>query len=219
MTPDGDNWKLIAGPGGSNIVQAPDGALWLTRGTRINRFENNSWKTFRIDHSVRDVAINSTGRIWAATEYGLAVGKDGKWEWRQMHNSDLTDNSLGQVAVLGKGGALPALKEQKPGSLRGRMEWYESGDPVKGATVQICGISKGLFSKSPCADQPHAKTATTDDEGRFSFKDVAPASYRIVAKFGTKWVRLFLGYNRAHVLPGQSKNTGTIRVRERFKPK
>jgi streptogramin lyase len=218
-TPDGDNWKLVAGPGGSNVFVAPDGALWLTRGRRINRFMNNSWKSFRIDHSTRAVAVDSTGRVWAATEYGLAVGKDGKWEWRQMHNSDLPDNSLRYIAVLGKGGTLPAPKEQKNGSLRGRMEWYKSGEPVKGATVQICGISKGLLSRSPCAGQPHAKSTTTDDEGRFAFKDVAPASYRIAAKFGDKWVRIFLSYNRAHVLPGQNKNTGTIRVRERFRPK
>lgn len=56
-TPDGDNWKLVAGPGGSNIAQAPDGALWLSSGTRINRFANGSWKSFRIDHSVRDIAV------------------------------------------------------------------------------------------------------------------------------------------------------------------
>lgn len=220
MTPDGDNWKMIAGPGASsNVTQAPDGALWLARGTRINRFKDGAWKTFRINHSTRAIAVDSTGRVWAATEYGIAVGKDGKWEWRQMHNSDLTDNDLGRVAVLGKGGTLPAMKEQKAGSLKGRMEWYKSGEPVKGVTVQICGISKGLFSKSPCADQPHAKTTKTDDEGRFSFKDVAPASYRFVAKFGDKWVRILLGYSRAHVLPGQSKNTGTIRVRDRYRPK
>ncbi len=219
FTPDGDNWKMIAGPGASNITVAPDGALWLARGTRLNRFQGNAWKSFRIDHSVRDIAVDATGRVWAATEYGLAAGKDGKWEWRQMHNSDLTDNALGKVAVLGKGGNLPALKEQKSGTLRGRMEWYKSGEPVKGATVQICGISKGLFSRSPCADQPHAKTGKTDDEGRFEFKGVAPASYRFVAKFGDKWVRILLGYRRAHVKPGQNKNTGTIRVRDRFRSK
>lgn len=219
FTPDGDNWKLIAGPGGGNVAIAPDGALWLARGTRINRFQNNAWKSFRIDHSVRDVAIDSTGRIWAATEYGLAVGNGSDWQSRQMHNSDLPDNGLTRVATLGKGGTLPPVKDQPPGSLRGRLEWYKSGEPVKGVTVQICGISRGLFSRSPCAGQPHAQTTKTDDQGSFVFDKVAPASYRVVARVGEKWVRIFLGYNRAHVMPGQKKNTGTIRIRERYRSK
>jgi hypothetical protein len=216
-TPDGDTWKLIAGSGARRITQTPDGALWLVRGKRLNRFENNSWKTLRIDHSARDVAVDAADRIWVATEYGLAVGKDGDWQWRQMHNSDLTDNSLYQVAVLGKGGALPDKKDQPPGSLKGRLEWRDTGEPVKNVAVQICGISRGLFSKSPCAGQPHAQATKTDSEGRFSFKQAAPASYRFVIKLGEKWVRSLLSYRRAHVLPGKARNTGTVRISKRYR--
>lgn len=217
MTPDGDNWKTIAGPGANSITQAADGTLWLTRGTRINRFQDNAWKAYRIKHPAREIAVDSTGRVWAATQYGIAVGKDGKWEWRQMHNSALPDNDIGRVAVIGKGGALPAAKEQKPGTLSGRLEWRDNGEPVKGLTVGICGISRGFLSRSPCEGQPHAQTTKTDGDGKFLFENAAPSSYRVVGQFGDKWRRLPVRYTRAHVMPGQKKNTGTVRVSEKLR--
>lgn len=217
FTPDGDGWKQLAGRAYGDYNLAADGSLWGGSGKRINQFKDGAWREVATKWSVYGVAADTGGRVWAATEFGLGVMKGGKWEFRQMHNSDILENNIRQVAVLGKGGALPAAKKQANGGLRGRLEWRKSGDPIANVEVQICGISRGLFSKSPCADQPLSYKTKTDEDGKFEFKDVQPSSYRVAIKPGTKWVRFLMGYGRARVTPGKRKSTGTLRVSDRFK--
>ena len=216
-TPDGDGWKQLAGRAYGDYQLAADGSLWGGSGRRINQFKDGAWREVQTKWSVYSAAADTSGRVWAATEFGLGMMQGGNWQFRQMHNSDIKENNIQQVAVFGKGGALPATKSQPKGTLRGRLEWRKSGDPISGVEVQICGISRGLFSASPCANQPLSYTTKTDADGKFEFKDVQASSYRVAIKPGSKWVRFLMGYGRARVNPGERKSTGTLPVSDRYK--
>lgn len=217
FTPDGDGWKQLVGRARGDYTLAADGSMWGGSGRRINQYKDGAWREMRTKWSVYSVAADAGGRVWAGTEFGLGVMNGGKWRFLQMHNSDILENNIRQVAVLGKGGQAPAAKTQAKGGLRGRLEWRKSGDPIANVEVQICGISRGLFSKSPCANQPLSYKTKTDADGKFEFKDIESSSYRVAIKPGSKWVRFLMGYGRARVKPGQRKSTGTLRVSDRFK--
>jgi hypothetical protein len=151
--------------------------------------------------------------VWAATEFGLARYSGTAWEARQMHNSDLADNDLMLIAVLGKGPALPPAVAQAAGSLMGRAEWSD-GKPIAGADVQVCGVRAFDFGigKGPCDDKPLAANATTDGDGTFTFKGLPPGNYHFVIrqKDAKRWIRFATDPDRLKVRPGEAKNAGPI---------
>src|SRR5262249_57902483 len=105
------------------------------------------------------------------------------WESRQMHNSDLADNDLMLLAVLGKGPALPPEIPQATGSLSGRAEWSDGG-PIAEADVQVCGVRAFDFGigKGPCDERPLAANAVTKADGAVTFTGLPPGNSSFVVR-------------------------------------
>lgn len=215
----GDKWERLGGARGTSFVtgNSDGGVIWVGGGRSIFKVDDGRVSRMRVPFFVRDGAVDADGRLWVATNYGIAVLTGDKWETRQMHNSDLMDNSLSKIASVGKGGTLPAAKEQSTGTIKGRLEWSD-GSEIKNARMQLCGSPSWLIRRgsSPCEGKPLAYDTKTNDAGRFEVKDVKAAMYRIAIKpeGNTRWVLISLG-RRGQVLPGKTKNTGTIRVSTR----
>lgn len=216
-------WAKTGGPvSAASIAEDSKGAVWMASGTTVRAFTADRQVQETAPHSIRGLAFDSAGVLWAATEFGLARWADGKWDIRQMHNSDLPDNDLTGVAVLGKGSALPAMSEKPKGSLTVRVEW-EDGKPVDDAEVQICGTSAGFIHSGggPCANRPLFAAAKTDAEGKFTFSQVPAANYRIAfkPKGSERWITILGALERTTVGAGEAKNGGTISLQTRFRTK
>jgi hypothetical protein len=215
LTLKGDNWVTVPGPRGTTFLTGgPDGVLWVGGGRSLFKMANGRISRMQINSSMRSGSVDNKGRLWLATNFGLMLRTGDKWDARQMHNSDLPDNSITKVVTLGAGGVLPPSKDQPAGSIMGRMQWSD-GKEIAGARMELCGSPSWFIRRdsSPCAGKPLSYQAKTDDKGRFEIKKIMPAIYRIAIKpeGNTRWVLISLG-RRGQVLPGQSKNTGTIRL-------
>ena len=166
-----EKWEVARGPAAANFIFVDDkNRLWLTSGARVAVVEDGRMREIPTDHNTRAVAADGAGVVWAATEFGLARYSGTAWDARQMHNSDLADNDLMLVAVLGKGPPLPPAVAQATGSLAGRAEWSD-GKPIAEADVQVCGVRAFDFGigKGPCDDKPLAAKAVTRADGAFTF--------------------------------------------------
>lgn len=209
-----EKWETARGLAAANFISADDkNRLWLTSGARVAVVDDGRMREIPTDHNTRAVAADANGIVWAATEFGLARYSGTAWESRQMHNSDLADNDLMLIAVLGKGPALPPTIAQATGSLAGRVEWSD-GKPIDGADVQVCGVRAFDFGigKGPCDDKPLAAKAVTKDDGAFTFGGLAPGNYHFVIqpKGAKRWIRFATDPDRLKVRAGEARNAGPI---------
>lgn len=216
-------WQPVSGMAHfSAFAIGPDGKRWTASGRKLVMYDGDRKAEHDLGHSIRAIAVDATGAVWVASEFGLARFADGKFETRHMHDSALPDNDFSAVAALGKASDLPAKADQQPGSLEGRLEWKD-GKPVAGAEVQICGVSAGIFTgpEGPCGKRPLFFQATADGEGKFQFAKTPPAAYRIAVKpvGAPRWI-VFLGTSdRLRVGAGEAKNAGTLVMDTRNRPK
>jgi len=141
-----------------------------------------------------EVAVDGRGRVWIATEFGMVVvqpdGKMEQWEPGRVTGYDDTAR-IKQVAVGGRGPELPVLRPKARGEVTGRL-------PISKRTrVELCtgnvGWSRGggpveFFGDTPCANNEFRHVATSDAEGRFTAKDVAPYGMWLIWQIdGSKW--------------------------------
>ena len=100
-------------------------------------------------------------RIWAGTEYGLAVQDGDKWQIALPSNSGLGTSRVYRILVQGAP-ALPAAEaKEKTTTVKGRI--IEKGAPVANTKVQLCAESPSLFiNESPCEGQAFQKIVETD---------------------------------------------------------
>jgi len=216
-----EKWDQARGLAAANFISVDDkNRLWLTSGARVAVVDDGRMREIPTDHNTRAVAADQNGIVWAATEFGLARYSGTAWESRQMHNSDLADNDLMLVAVLGKGPALPPTIAQATGSLSGRAEWSD-GKPIEEADVQVCGVRAFDFGigKAPCDERPLAANATTNAEGAFKFPGLAPGNYHFVVrpKGSKRWIRFATDPDRLKVRAGEDKNAGPIALDARLR--
>ena len=201
---DGTNWTSHEG---SHLSQTKclavdaGGLLWAgtyARGASV--FDGKGWVTYNRANSelssdnVRSLAVDSRGRVWLGTEWGLSVLVGKKWTTYHMHTSGLADNDLYALAVGGDGPELPASLEKAPGSLSGKV--FRGRDAVSDGTVVACSQFIGLTftGPSPCADNALSASAVTDGGGEFAIKNLPIGRYGLSIKSPDgKWSRLTTG--------------------------
>lgn len=219
----GDKWEAVPGIRGTRfITAAPDGSVWVGGTRSIFQLKDGKVSAKAVKTFVRDAAVDADGRLWVATAYGFGLVNGDDFDMRQMHNSELQDNSIRYIATAGKGGKLPEKKDQATGSIKGRLEWSD-GEEIKGAVMQVCGTPPSFFFRrgtKPCDNKPLTYDTKTDDGARFEVKDVKASIYyiAILPQGNKRWIRISLG-RRGQVLPGKTRNVGTIRVSARNRGK
>lgn len=159
-------------------------------------FDGESWTAFNVaedgiaSNNVGSIAVDSSGRVWLATSWGISVWTGEEWVNYRMDTADLINHDLEMVAVVGAGPALPELMTKAPGSLTGKV--LKDGAPVVDTVVEICVESLGMFyyGDSPCSDQQVYFSTTTDADGVFTFTDIPVGLYVITIQTEDSWAQL-----------------------------
>lgn len=215
----------------SNIGSAEDiavdsqGRVWVaTFRNGLFILDNGNWSEYSeemgslsSDH-VRSVATDALGRVWVGGTWGLQVIDDITWTTFRMSNSDLVDQDVYAIAVVGDGPALPEPVEEEAGSISGRLV-YEDGIPLANTTIEICIETLGstYTGETPCSEQPFMLSGQTDADGNFTITGVPSGFYILTVQTGPgSWAQLvgFTGVfsERVRVDPGQDSNIEDITV-------
>lgn len=205
-----------------SLAVDPAGRVWVgTHGRGLSVWDGSTWTTYDAstsplpDAGIPALAADGRGRIWVGTDFGLAVLDGADWTVYHMHDSGLAADEIRAIAVAAKGPSLPAPKEKKPGSMKGRI--VRSGSAVADIPVEVCAARLGpLYTgKTPCAGKPLVHVGRTDASGRFSFAGLPVGRYAITwLPAGGKWTTLStafgIGSSRRLVSPGKVTDVGTI---------
>jgi hypothetical protein len=166
---------------------------------------------------IEDVTPDDSGRIWIATDTGVAIMGPGdeKVEWK----SGSVDELAGQVEVIGVAGAGPempgAVGPVKTGGLKGKI--IKEGKGFASAEVEICPNPSSWFTKSPCAESPTRFSASTDAEGNFEMKDVPLGAYGLAVKVADKWQLTYGAEYGVGMKEGEVYDIGSITLKEEEK--
>lgn len=168
-------------------------------------------KDFAADRIV-DVTPDDSGRLWLATDAGVAIVGPGdeRVEWK----SGSIDELIGQVERIGVVGTGPELPSEvgpvKTGGLKGKV--LTGGAGLANVEVEICPKPSSFFRKSPCAESPTRRTATTDAEGNFEMTDVPLGAYGLAVKSGKKWQLTFGSEYGKGMKEGEVYDIGSVKL-------
>lgn len=222
LTFDGAEWTSNEGDFFSAQAGAIDAQnnVWIgTFSDGLYQLSGGSWgveslATGMSSNSINDVVIDDAGRIWVGTDYGLNVFDGSGWQVYRMDNSELADNGIRAMAVVGAGPVLPAPVDEPTGSMVGSLTL--DGEPFAGTLVEICveSISGFYDGPTPCADQQLFLSTTTADDGSFALEDVPEGYYVITAETPDGWARLTtefgFGSERTPVFAGEETDIGEL---------
>ncbi len=209
----------------SIVVDSQD-RVWvgtLSRGLLV--YENGSWLTFTPQNSplasynIIALAVDTAGRIWVGTAWGLHVIAGEKWTSYQMSNSDLVDDNIAVIAVAGTGPALPSVQEKAPGAITGRITDAD-GAPLADATLKVCveTIYSSYRGATPCEGHPYTRDAVSDADGVFTIDNLPNGFYNLAIQTGETWMlyttRSRSSSERFLVPAGETINLGEITVGE-----
>lgn len=166
-----------------------DNRIWVgTFSQGVHIFNNRAWQTYDTKNSdlssdhIRQIITDTQGRIWLATSWGLTVIDGEVWHRYHMHNTDIADNDIHALAVVGSGPTLLEAVEKEVGLLKGRIV-DRSGQPIANKALVLCveRFSDNFSGTTPCDEQPLFIKSVTDESGNFIFADLLPGRYRLVA--------------------------------------
>jgi hypothetical protein len=198
---DDQNWKLISKIGYESVrgmAFDSKGRLWLgTLDSGAAVYDGKGWIHYNVEgknllsDQINGVTADGRGRVWLATSYGLTVFDNDKWETYLMDNSDIADNIVEFAAVIKDGDDIPDKDNKRKASLKGKLV-DDDDKEISNARVQLCvkPIGARFTGDTPCSDQPFFLSETTNDDGEFTFNDVPPGYYVLVAETESGWVEL-----------------------------
>lgn len=222
LASDDRGWKPFERTGFGivrGVAAGPDGRVWLaTFSQGLHVFDGSGWTAVGREQlssgRTAGVVVDTAGRVWAATAWGVNVFDGTAWSAFHAHQSGLADNEIVALAIAGTGPVLPDPETRPPGSLTGRL--VLDGGPAGGRPVEICvePIYGGDFAGSPCAGQPFILAGRTDAGGRFAFDQVPAGAYAVVAEGAAGWAVLLndfgVGSRRVLVAAGETVNLGRL---------
>lgn len=196
---DGQVWKRVPGDRFTTVrcvaIDRKD-RIWVGTSRDLRRFQDGKWKIYRAgpeelsSADVLSLGFDERDRVWVGTTYGLSILDSKRWSSYYMHNSDLLDNLIEGLLVLGEGPAQPEGVDKPFGSISGRAR--QLGEPVASKRVEVCVEDVGafqFFGETPCAGQPLVRTVTTDAEGNFIIPDLPPGRYYLTLELSdTRWL-------------------------------
>lgn len=224
LTFDGSAWTGTEG----SFYSAQDGALDSDGNVWIGTFQDGlyqlsggSWAYEGVDtglssNRINAVEIDDAGRIWVGTDYGLNVFDGSQWRVYRMDNSDLVDNEISTVLVVGAGPQLPETAAEPAGTMTGSLTL--DGEPFVGTRVEICVEALHSFydGATPCSDQQVYFSTETADDGSFTLADVPEGYYVITAETTDGWAQLTTEYGfgseRVPVYAGEETDIGELMI-------
>ena len=217
---DGSAWSAVEAAniyGMYGLTPAADGAIWFeTLSDGLVQYANGSFTPFDRDsglssNAVTASAIDESGRLWVGTEYGLNVITGDGVQAFTMANSDILDQQIDELIVIGDGPTLPTTVEKGNGSISGFVQ-FEDGTPLANARVEICaeGLGFSYYGDTPCSDQALFVQGTTDGDGNFSIGDIPVGYYITVIEVETDgWAQVVgeFGFLAERLLISEGENT------------
>ncbi len=219
-------WIEVESPGHitpENIIATADGGKWVgTFDDGILIF--NGATTTRIDRAndnissdaIESLASDDSGRLWVGTEYGLNIWNGSEWTIYDMDSSDLMNNSVDSIAIVGGGPALPSHVDKANGGLVGTVT--ENDAPVAESRVELCveAIYSRFDGDTPCDGQPLSFQTVTDADGAFVFEDIPVGNYLIVVETSDSWAKMTtdfgFGSEFTPVAEGETTDVGELRI-------
>jgi len=215
---DGTNWSdktyAKAEIHSPPIVDSSD-RVWVVDRSSVYLFDpKTGWTEKKINtglavaKGLNALAIDSSGRMWLGTDYGLAVNEGSQWRAYHMHTADLKNNAIDSILISGSP-TLPSLLTKPNGSLSGKLLSLKEAN-TNGITVEICVTYLGFIysGATPCSVQPYRRSATTGSDGRFVISDLPTGFYVVTFKIDGIWkymtTSLGIGSAMYHVLPGEN---------------
>lgn len=179
---------------------------------------DGSWQVYNMEsgltsNNIHALATDAAGRIWVGTEWGLNILDGETWSSYTMGNSDLLDNGVHFLGVLGAGvTALPATVEKAPGSVIGSIELGR--DPVADAQVELCAGTVGsiFYGDTPCAEIPGSLVTTTDENGEFTFESVPVGRYNLTINGPDGWIYFIGADSDVEVISGEQTDLADIDI-------
>ena len=219
-------WKKVAGDfgfGGTDHVSVgPTGTVVALSGTKRLHVLGPGGQT-QIDpasanlkaSSFKQVAIDGSGRIWIATDYGLVVvDEKGKTiaQWPPSTLPGVT-GEISHIVVTGAGPTnLPKPTAPVTGTVKGKV--LKSGSPAAGADLELCASPSMVFKSTPCEGRAFKKTTRTSATGEFSIPDVPIASYGFAVKTpGAKWMITLGSDCCSKMKQGMEYDVGAIKLK------
>ncbi len=174
----------------------PQDRVWVgTFSSGVLVFERGGWIKYTAQNSalasenVRVLTTDAQGRVWVGTTWGLYVIEGEKWTGYFLSNSDLADDAITAIAVVGQGPALPAAQHKAPGALTGKLVTAD-GVPLANVAVEVCveTIYSSYRGTTPCEGHPYVRTAVSDADGVFTIENLPAGFYNLATQNGESWM-------------------------------
>ncbi len=162
---------------------------------------------------VHHLAVDGQGRVWVATDAGIAVlgPTQERVEWKMGALPELAGKVKG-VLVVGAGPDLPDVGEVKKGTLQGKI--LIDGAPLADADIEMCPEPATLIKRSPCEESPVAFSGKTGADGSFRFEEAPLGAYGIAVRVGGKWKTTLSGQYGAKMKEGETHDIGALKFKK-----
>lgn len=137
-------------------------------------------------NQLEDIALDSDGNVWVATQQGVATNAGGTWQTALPSTSGLAASRITALAVRGT----PTLPRPAPiprtATIKGKVA-KKDGPGIANVRVELCSefprlLANGPDDNRPCAEHLYSQQVQTDDQGNYRFEQVPVGSYVLIVQ-------------------------------------